>query len=57
MDKSALKDKRRETVIGLLKGMRTRKDTEGGIEKDDGYGCIQEICNIYEDQITKMQRK
>ena len=55
MDKSALKDKRRETVIGLLKGMSIRKDTDGGFEKDDVYGCIQELCNLYEDHITELE--
>jgi hypothetical protein len=46
MDKSALKDKRRETVIGLLKGMNIKKDSDGGFDKDDVYGCIQELCNL-----------
>ena len=55
MDKSALKDKRRETVIGLLKGMNIKKDSDGGFDKDDVYGCIQELCNLYEDHISELE--
>ena len=55
MDKSALKDKRHETVIGLLKGMNIRKDADGGFDKEDVYGCIQELCNLYEDHIDELE--
>ena len=55
MDKSALKDKRRETVIGLLKGMNIKKDSDGGFDKDDVYGCIQELCNLYEEHIDELE--
>lgn len=55
MDKSALKDKRRETVIGLLKGMSIKKSVDGGFEKDDVYGCIQELCNLYEEHIGELE--
>ena len=54
MDKSALKDKRRETVIGLLKGMNIKKDSDGGFDRDDVYGCIQELCNLYEEHIDEL---
>ena len=55
MDKSALKDKRRETVIGLLKGMNIKKDSDGGFDRDDVYGCIQELCNLYEEHIGELE--
>ena len=55
MDKSALKDKRRETVIGLLKGMSIKTGGEG-FDKDDVYECIQQLTNLYEDHIDELER-
>ena len=37
MNKNALKDNRRETVIRLLKGMKLNKDSTEGFEKDGVY--------------------
>ncbi|MGN0702837.1 MAG: hypothetical protein ACI4KL_06675 [Lentihominibacter sp.] len=55
MDKSALKEKRRETVIGLLKGMTIQKNAKEGFDKEDVYGCIQELCNLYEEHIEELE--
>ena len=40
MDKNALTEKRRETVIGLLKGMNIKKASGEGFDKDDVYECM-----------------
>lgn len=55
MNKNTLKEKRRETVTGLLKGMTIKKATKGGFDKDDVYACIQELCNLYEDHIDELE--
>ena len=55
MDKSALKEKRRETVIGLLKGMTIQENAKEGFDKEDVYGCIQELCNLYEEHIEELE--
>ena len=51
MDKNALTEKRRETVIGLLKSMNIRKDDSGSFNKDDVYDCMQQLCDLYEKNI------
>ncbi|MGI6767012.1 MAG: hypothetical protein ACOX4R_07400 [Lentihominibacter sp.] len=56
MDKNALKEKRRETVISLLKGMRIRKSTEEGFDKEDVYTCIQQLCDLYETHIEELEK-
>ena len=56
MDKNALIEKRRETVIGLLKGMQIKKGTNGGFDKDDVYGCIQQLCDLYEKHISELEK-
>lgn len=55
MDRKALTEKRRETVIGLLKSMSIKKDTEGGFDKDDVYNCMQQLCDLYEQNIEELQ--
>ena len=55
MDKNALIEKRRETVIGLLKGMQIKKGINGGFDKDDVYGCIQQLCDLYERHISELE--
>ncbi|MGN0694600.1 MAG: hypothetical protein ACI4LK_06805 [Lentihominibacter sp.] len=55
MDKTALAEKRRETVIGLLKNMTVRRDSESGFDKDDVYDCIQQLCNLYEMHIEELE--
>ena len=50
MDKSALKDKRRETVIGLLKGMNIKKDSDGGFDKDERTVCQSDSRSEEEQQ-------
>ena len=55
MDKSALKEKRRETVIGLLQGMTIQENAKEGFDKEDVYGCIQELCNLYEEHIEELE--
>ncbi|MDO4518098.1 MAG: hypothetical protein Q4B78_02690 [Bacillota bacterium] len=55
MNKNALKDKRRETVISLLKGMNVNKDSNEGFDRDDVYNCIQELCNLYEGHIDELE--
>ena len=42
MDRNALTEQRRQTVIGLLKGMNIKKSSEGGFDKDDVYECMQQ---------------
>ena len=37
MDRNALTEQRRETVIGLLKGMNIKKSAVGGFDKDVIY--------------------
>ena len=55
MDKNVLTEKRRETVIGLLKSMNIRKDDSGSFNKDDVYDCIQQLCDLYEKNIEELQ--
>lgn len=55
MNKSALTEQRRETVIGLLKGMNIKKSTVGGFDKDDVYDCMQQLCDLYEKNIEELE--
>lgn len=55
MDKNALTEKRRETVIGLLKGMNIKKASEDGFDKDDVYDCMQQLCDLYEKNIEDLE--
>lgn len=55
MDRTALAEKRRETVIGLLKSMTIKKDTDTGFNKDDVHECIQQLCNLYETHIEELE--
>ena len=55
MDKNVLTEKRRETVIGLLKSMNIRKDDSGSFNKDDVYDCMQQLCDLYEKNIEELQ--
>ena len=48
MDRNALTEKRRETVIGLLKGMNIKKSTGEGFDTNDVYECMQQLCDLYE---------
>lgn len=56
MDTNALTEKRRETVIALLKGMQIKKGTGEGFDKDDVYGCIQQLCDLYEKHIAELEK-
>ena len=56
MDRNALTEKRRETVISLLKGMQIKKGTNEGFDKEDVYGCIQQLCDLYEKHIGELER-
>lgn len=55
MNKSALTEQRRETVIGLLKGMNIKKSAVGGFDKDDVYDCMQQLCDLYEKNIEELE--
>ena len=55
MNKNALTEQRRETVIGLLKGMNIKKSTVGGFDKDDVYDCMQQLCDLYEKNIEELE--
>ena len=55
MDKNALTEKRRETVIGLLKGMNIKKIDGGGFDKEAVYDCMQQLCDLYEKNIDELQ--
>lgn len=55
MDKNALTEKRRETVIGLLKSMNIKKSEGGGFDKDDVYECMQQLCDLYEKNIEELE--
>ena len=55
MDRNALTEQRRETVIGLLKGMNIKKSTVGGFDKDDVYDCMQQLCDLYEKNIEELE--
>lgn len=55
MDKNALTEKRRETVIGLLKNMNIKKVADGGFDKDDVYDCMQQLCDLYEKNIEDLE--
>lgn len=55
MDKNALTEQRRETVIGLLKGMNIKKSADGGFDKDDVYECMQQLCDLYEKNIEELE--
>lgn len=55
MDKKALTEKRRETVIGLLKNMNIKKVAEDGFDKDDVYDCMQQLCDLYESNIEELE--
>ncbi len=55
MNKNALTEQRRETVIGLLKNMNIKKSTVGGFDKDDVYDCMQQLCDLYEKNIEELE--
>lgn len=55
MDRNALTEQRRQTVIGLLKGMNIKKSPEGGFDKDDVYECMQQLCDLYEKSIEDLE--
>jgi len=55
MNRSALTEQRRETVIGLLKSMNIKKCSEGGFDKDDVYDCMQQLCDLYEKSIEELE--
>ncbi|NLD20005.1 MAG: hypothetical protein GX663_07135 [Clostridiales bacterium] len=55
MDKNALTEQRRETVIGLLKGMDIKKSAEGGFDREDVYDCMQKLCDLYEKNIEELE--
>ena len=55
MNKNALTEQRRETVIGLLKGMNIKKSTVGGFDKNDVYDCMQQLCDLYEKNIEELE--
>lgn len=55
MNKNALTEKRRETVIGLLKNMNIKKSDAGGFDKDDVYECMQQLCDLYENNIEELE--
>ena len=55
MNRNALTEQRRETVIGLLKGMNIKKSTVGGFDKDDVYDCMQQLCDLYEKSIEELE--
>ncbi len=55
MNRNALTEQRRETVIGLLKGMNIKKSTGEGFDKDDVYDCMQQLCDLYEKSIEDLQ--
>ena len=55
MNKNALTEQRRETVIGLLKNMNIKKSTVGGFDKDDVYECMQKLCDLYENNIEELE--
>lgn len=55
MDKNALTEQRRESVIGLLKNMNIRKDADGGFNKDDVYESMQQLCDLYENNIEELE--
>lgn len=55
MNRNALTEQRRETVIGLLKGMNIKKSAVGGFDKDDVYECMQQLCDLYEKNIEELE--
>ncbi|MFR9143202.1 MAG: hypothetical protein ACLVJQ_00450, partial [Lentihominibacter sp.] len=55
MNKNALTEQRRETVIGLLKNMNIKKNPAGGFDKDDVYECMQQLCDLYENNIEELE--
>ena len=55
MNKNALTEQRRETVIGLLKNMNIKESTVGGFDKDDVYECMQKLCDLYENNIEELE--
>ena len=57
MNRNALTEQRRETVIGLLKGMNIKKSAGEGFDKDDVYDCMQQLCDLYEKSIHFVEFK
>ena len=55
MNRNALTEQRRETVIGLLKGMNIKKSSVDGFDKDDVYDCMQQLCDLYEKSIEELE--
>lgn len=55
MNRNALTEQRRETVIGLLKGMNIKKNAVEGFDKDDVYDCMQQLCDLYEKNIEELE--
>ena len=55
MNRIALTEQRRETVIGLLKNMNIKNSADGGFDKDDVYECMQQLCDLYEKNIEELE--
>lgn len=55
MNRNALTEQRRETVIGLLKSMNIKKSAGEGFDKDDVYDCMQQLCDLYEKNIEELE--
>ncbi len=56
MDKNTLKKKKKRNSHKPSKGMRIRKNTEEGFDKEDVYTCIQQLCDLYETHIEELEK-
>ena len=55
MDKMALTKKRKEDVVKMLQSMTIKTDEAGGFVKEDVYTSLQDLCNLYEENISKLE--
>ena len=55
MDRMELARKRKEEVVKMLQSMNIKTDAAGGFVKEDVYTSLQDLCNLYEENIAKLE--
>ncbi|MEG2324364.1 MAG: hypothetical protein RSA73_06315 [Anaerovoracaceae bacterium] len=55
MDRTEMTNQRRQEIVDLLRGMKIKKSAVGGFDKEDVYSCMQQLCDLYESNIGKLE--
>ena len=55
MDRMELAKRRKEEVVKMLQSMNIKTDEAGGFVKEDVYASLQDLCNLYEANIAKLE--